>query len=103
MEVAEEPIMYMLLWFAALFVVAEGFKKLKIQDERVNALLDQDNNLELLKRHRNKIFHYQEKFVHPYITDFLLMPGMSAWVNSLHQEIRRYFYLRSPLFKDLDG
>ena len=82
---------YKSYWYAGLFVVAEGWKSLKIQDVAVEALLASPN-LKLLKRFRNAVFHYQENFLDERFIE-LIREGEKAeeWVEQLSEELRRYF------------
>jgi len=47
--------------FASLFVISEGWRELKIPDERIANVLSEDH-LEVLRRYRNGVFHFQRDF-----------------------------------------
>jgi hypothetical protein len=46
-------------WYAALYVVIEGWRDLGLADATIDALL-QSPNVDLLKRYRNGVFHFQK-------------------------------------------
>src|ERR1700730_6154865 len=54
----QEFITFTMFWFAALFVVSEGWKELKIPDAEINALIDQ--HLDSLRLFRNAVYHFQK-------------------------------------------
>jgi hypothetical protein len=53
---------YMSYWYAGLFVVVEGWRELKLDDLIPNQLL-RSRNVDLLRRFRNSVFHYQTNFL----------------------------------------
>jgi hypothetical protein len=57
-EDAGRAFMYLSYWYAGLFVVCEGWQDLKLADSEIDGLLA-SSNLELLKRFRNGVYHFQ--------------------------------------------
>jgi hypothetical protein len=86
-----DAVMYMSYWYAGLFVVIEGWRELDLQDANVNVLLTSPN-VELLKRYRNGVFHYQKKYFDRRILDFV-EDGIDPvhWVRSLHSALSAFF------------
>lgn len=86
-----DAFMYMGYWYGTMYAVAEGWIDLKLQDDVINNLL-QSENLELLRRYRNGVFHYQAAYNDPRFTDLYLNgKNVVDWVRQLNQELSRYF------------
>lgn len=49
-------------WYAALYVVIEGWKETKLSDPTIDSLLSSEN-VDLLKRFRNGIYHLPTKLL----------------------------------------
>ena len=76
-------------FLAALYVVAEGFQKLRLPDAKISGLLE-SSHLRLLKRFRNAVFHYQKKRVNEKLLG-VLSKDCLEWVKELHSEFQRWF------------
>jgi hypothetical protein len=50
------------IWCGMLYVVVEGYQELKLKDSAVDALLADPGRLDVLKRCRNGIFHFQKDY-----------------------------------------
>ncbi|WP_146041081.1 hypothetical protein [Vibrio vulnificus] len=86
-------------WLAALYVVIEGWKDFKIDDKRVNALLElYAENVELLRRCRNAVYHCQKELFDPKIQTALQGKEMAMWAAVLQDEIECFIYMY-PFFK----
>ena len=85
-----KPFMYASYWFATLFVVVEGYRELRLADQRVDDLLRDEPNVDLLRRFRNGIYHYQRTYWDQRIRDFL-NPAATDWAQNLTQEFNRFF------------
>jgi hypothetical protein len=94
-ELADESgihaLMFMSYWYAGLHVVVEGWNELGLKDAEVEGLLDSPN-VELLRRYRNGVFHFQavyydERFV------ALIRDGenVAGWVRDLNNAFGRVF------------
>jgi len=81
---------FMDYWYGGLFVVCEGWKELKLQDDAINQLLD-DPKLDLLKRFRNAAFHYQKDYLNPKHQGLIDDRESVKYVRSLSQELGRWF------------
>ncbi|MBF9001505.1 hypothetical protein [Vibrio nitrifigilis] len=81
-------------WLAALYVVIEGWKDFKIDDKRVNALLElYAENVDLLRRCRNAVYHCQKELFDPKIQKALQGKEMAVWAAVLQDEIECFIYM----------
>lgn len=83
--------MYMSYWYGTLYTVVEGWKELNYSDSKIDGLLD-SSTIELLRRYRNGVFHYQQNYSDNRFTD-LYAEGKDAVVliRKLTEELGRYF------------
>lgn len=83
---------YMSYWYAALYVVIEGWQKLGLHDPKIDELLESPN-LELLKLYRHSVFHFHEDYFNEPLTTPFVERGEPAviWVRSLSNEFGRWF------------
>ena len=85
-EVGQAFIAYTHLWMALLFVVAEAFKELKLNDPTITPLIDQ--HLDDLRVFRNSVFHFQKddrkRAQFHDVNKF-------NWAQQLHVAFQRYF------------
>lgn len=93
-ELSIEEFMYISLWYAQLFTVIEGWKKLGLQDGAVDILLLQADHVDLLRRYRNGVDHFQKDYFSMNFTNFVAMTGSALWIRSLHIAIGNYFLQR---------
>ena len=77
-------------WYAALFVVVEGWQVIQLSDPEINALLSSPN-VDLLRRFRNGVCHYQRNYNDPRFLDLLQAQDVVPWVRHLNREFGRYF------------
>jgi len=82
---------YMSYWFSGLYVVIEGWQQLQLKDKEIASLLN-SKNVQLLRRYRNGIFHFQKDYFDERFLIFL-RGGISRieWIRKLHQEFDRFF------------
>jgi hypothetical protein len=86
-----ESFLYMSYWYSALYVVVEGWLDLKLSDTVINGLL-QSPNVDLLKRYRNGVFHFQKEYYDNRFIEFMSEGKDSVkWVRNLNQEFGRWF------------
>jgi hypothetical protein len=87
----QHGLIYMSYWYGSLYVVVEGWQELKLTDPIIDGLL-RSPHVDLLRRYRNGVFHFQRKFHDERFWD-LMLAGREAveWVSQLHREFRRYF------------
>ncbi len=86
-----ETFLYMSYWYAALYVVVEGWRELELEDEEIDGLLE-SRNVGLLKRYRNGVFQFQRTYYDKRFLD-LITDGenVAEWVRSLSSAFGRYF------------
>jgi len=88
-EDAGRALMYLSYWYAGLFVVCEGWQDLKLADQEIDGLLA-SSNLELLKRFRNGVYHFQpDYFDKRLMNPFVLGKDFDDWVESLTHAFAR--------------
>lgn len=93
-ELEVEEFMYISLWYAQLYTVIEGWKELGLKDDVVNALIAQNDYIELLRRYRNGVDHFQKDYFDSRFTSFVAQSGSAIWARDLHQALSRYFLQR---------
>jgi hypothetical protein len=81
--------MYMSYWYGTLYVVIEGWRELKISDPTIDPLL-QSSNVDLLRRYRNGVFHFQEKYWSDKVVGFVGTPDSARWIRKLHEAIGEF-------------
>ena len=83
--------LYMSYWYAGMYVVIEGWKELGLSDSKIDKLLN-STNVDLLKRYRNGVFHFQKKYWDERFIEFI-RDGENAieWIRQLREEFSRFF------------
>ncbi len=83
--------LYMSYWYAGLYVVIEGWQELELADEAVDKLVESPN-VELLRRFRNGVFHFQRDYDDPRFLD-LIFKGREVvnWVRDLRDAFSAFF------------
>lgn len=78
-------------WYASLFVVIEGWGDLGLKDSEIDKLLE-SKNVDLLRRYRNGVFHFQKDYWDNRFTGFII-EGQNCveWIRHIHKEFSRYF------------
>jgi hypothetical protein len=84
--------MYMDYFYAALFVVLEGYEKLGLSDPDTEALLDQAL-ISKLRRQRKGAYHYVVKYYSPEHMALVVTPGSAEWARNLYYALG-HFLLR---------
>lgn len=77
-----ESFLYMSYWYGGLYVVIEGWQRLKLSDDIIDNLLI-SSNVQLLKRYRNGVFHFQKEYI-----DKSRAPSLSVSTSSQHPRSR---------------
>jgi hypothetical protein len=57
-------------WFASLYVVVEGWQRLRLRDQLIDTLLLESENLSLLRGFRNGVFHFQASYTDKRFAEF---------------------------------
>ena len=83
----------MLQFYAALWVAIEGWRQCPLSDETVDELLTDvafEENVQLLRRFRNGVYHYQPDLINERLLAFLREGELAvAWAFLLHDEFKR--------------
>jgi hypothetical protein len=86
-----ESFLYMSYWYGGLYVVIEGWQELSLSDHTIDAMI-QSSNVQLLKRYRNGVFHFQKEYNDERFLAFMRDGHDTVqWVRSLNLEFGRYF------------
>lgn len=85
---------YLGFWLSALYVVAEGFKELRLSDEVIEPLIA--DHLDSLRLYRNATFHFQRK-PDKHIQFHDGQANRLNWAEDLHEAFLGFFedHLRS--------
>jgi hypothetical protein len=90
-EKAGRAFMYLSYWYAGLYVVCEGWQELKPSDHEIEDLLNSPH-LDVLKRFRNGVYHYQADYFDKRLLDaFTLGSDFDEWIESLTHAFGKYF------------
>lgn len=81
-------------WYGAEYVVIEGWRDAELHDQIIDgALVRWSDIVDLLRRYRNGVFHYQPNLIEPKVTP---VPEeaerLMFWVHYLHNEFLRYWW-----------
>ena len=91
---ANETGLFLSYWYAALYVVIEGWQTLGLQDEELNLLLASPN-VEHLRRYRNGVCHFQHKYLDERFLAMMSSRDSVQWVRSLNSAFGRFFLQRN--------
>jgi len=92
-----EATMYMSLWYALLYVVVEGWRRLRLSDPVIDELLSKADHVRVLKRYRHGVAHFQSNYVDSRFTEIMKDSEATVpWIRDLNRELGRWFlaYLR---------
>jgi hypothetical protein len=86
---------YLAYWFASLYVLAEGWQELKFSHPAVNPFLT-DDRLDVLRRFRNFVFHFQKNYADSKFDDLALNDRANVewalrFAAALDQVLRAHF------------
>ena len=86
-----QSLLYMSYWYAGMYVVIEGWKELGLSDPKIDNLLE-SSNVDLLRRYRNGVFHFQKEYFNEKFMGFI-DSGFDAvtWIRELREEFSRFF------------
>lgn len=86
----DDPGLFMSHWYASLYVVVEGYQELGLRDTKVDALLTSPN-VDLLRRYRNGVNHFQKTYFDSRFVDFMGTADTPQWTRDLNRELGRFF------------
>lgn len=99
-----EAFLYMSYWYGGMYVLIDGWRKLRCSDAQIDHLLDQSQHVELLRRYRNGAFHFQKTYFDKRFTDLWSSKEIVAWLRKLRQAFSEFFLKHSRSRKiDLQG
>ena len=86
-----EEMLYMSYWYAGLYVVIEGWRKLELSHPQIDELLE-SANVDLPKRYRNGVFHFQRTYWDNRFVGFI-KDGENPvrWVRELNRRFGEFF------------
>lgn len=79
------------VWYSLLYVVIEGYKALGIKCDLIDALLENEEMVSMLRRFRNATFHFQEDPISEKLLAFLEVPESEYWIQDLNAAFQGYF------------
>lgn len=84
-------------WYAGLYTVVEGWRELKLSDPKIDKLIHSDN-VHLLRKFRNTVYHYQRDYYDKRYLEFLQGAMEKVpWIWELNRELGLYFLKRFRL------
>jgi hypothetical protein len=93
--------LYMSYWYAALYVVIEGWGELKLTAPEIDQYLTSPC-VALLKRYRHGVFHFQAKYDDDRFVAFIAEGRETVpWVRGIHEAFGAYFLHEVPKLKAL--
>jgi hypothetical protein len=81
---------FMYYWYGSLYVVIEGFRSLRLNDQSIEALLGSPN-VNALRRCRNGAFHFRPTYFSPRSLKAINAPDFVSWVREVMTAFRGYF------------
>jgi hypothetical protein len=82
--------MFMSHWYAALYVVVEGWRELGFHDNEIDTLLS-SSNVGHLRRYRNGVCHFQPTYLDARFVELMSSSGSVAWIRQLNSAFGRWF------------
>tara|TARA_R110000764_G_C11017266_1_gene383843 strand:+ start:92 stop:529 length:438 start_codon:yes stop_codon:yes gene_type:complete len=83
--------------YSLLYVVVEGYRELKYENEIIDSLLAQDDYVDALRLFRNAIFHYQKQPIPEKAMKFLELKESELWIHKLHRSFGSFFEKELPI------
>lgn len=100
-----DAFLYMSYWYAGMYVVIEGWRELQLSDDKVDYLLSSSDHVELLRRYRNGVFHFQKTYFDKRFSDLWSSKEIVAWLRKLSAAFSGFFlrWSRSRKLDSRDG
>jgi hypothetical protein len=92
----------LVVFYALFYVVIEGYRELKLEDESIKVLLGKNDYEDRLRRFRNAVFHFQK---HPFdrrLIEFLDAEDSENWIRELYVAFKRFFLRELPIAQSLE-
>jgi len=78
-------------FFASMYVVIEGWEQLKLEDSEIDNILSQnEEGVDLLRRARNSVYHFQKEMHGEKMLAFANELGRDDWIIRLYYEFVRF-------------
>src|SRR5580692_2791502 len=90
---ADDAGLFLSYWYAALYVVVEGWHELKCQDLEIDHFLTSPN-VQHLRRYRNDVCHFHRKYLDERFLEITASADSVQWVRSLNDSFGRFFLQR---------
>lgn len=75
-------------WYASFYVVVEGCKELKLENDNINFLIDNFiDETDTLRKFRNTIYHYQKEIFDTRFIAGLQNQELILWISCLNCEL----------------
>ena len=81
---------FMYYWYGSLYAVVEGFQKLRLSDQSIDALLGSPN-VNALRRCRNGAFHFRPTYFSARSLKAISTDEFVRWVREVMDAFRGYF------------
>ncbi|OGK13478.1 hypothetical protein A3A93_01465 [Candidatus Roizmanbacteria bacterium RIFCSPLOWO2_01_FULL_38_12] len=86
------PFGYGSYWYASMYVVIEGWLELKLHDKKIDVFLKNAKYIQLLRRYRNGVFHFQKDYEDNRFEIFFKRGSdFNIWVDEIYHEFDRFF------------
>jgi hypothetical protein len=92
---ADDYGVFMFYWYGGLYVVIEGYYQLHLKDPKIDALLASPN-VDLLKRCRNGVFHFQKDYLDDRLLGCMQQDNSVKWVRQLTESFSQFFLREVP-------
>jgi hypothetical protein len=84
-------LMYFAYWFSGMFVLIEGYKSIGITEPAIEELLKQQDKVDILRRYRNTVYHFQPEYFDDRNVAFMNSAGsMLPWLRDLRIAFSRF-------------
>lgn len=79
-------------WYGGLYVLIEGWQELGLKDKKIDSLLSESENVNLLRRYRNGVFHFHKEYFDKKYTE-LISEGNNCveWIRNLREAFSDFF------------
>lgn len=80
----------LIVWYALLYVVVEGYLELRMNDEAIDILLKEKEYVAHLRKFRNSTFHYQKHPISEKTLGFLEEDDSARWIQELNLALKLF-------------
>ena len=90
------------VWYALLYVVIEGYREVGKKDDAIDKLLFDEPLVDMLRRFRNAMFHYQADPFSEKLLDFLQAEKSTEWSRQVNAAFKAFFERELPILETLE-